>query len=866
MAAADVAALAYAGLYAKEGTRIDGWDNIVALHSEALTAVYPKSEGPGVMFGVSPNGRRRLEDIAPDGHSTGLAVDIDEGLPSIEPTLALHRALKARDITHIVQWRYAAEESTYKVHLLLPYSQRYPVLDPHHVLDVQRDITRKLLEGVAKADYSTAKSAGVVFCMTRRPGNPHAPTQIVHTGANALDLVAMSPPSQMATRRRRRLATKEDSNAECDAIRRELEVHTWIESKGAWDVTCPVGHGDDYTSKTHLYPNGRISCMAGKCFGKPLAWFISHLDPEAQDRINAAASATLKIELRQNTAPSVTLDVARDQIRAALAATRPVEGTATVVQVSTGAGKTHAVAQYLDAYAAPFEGESDSSGLSAVLAVPTNALLYEVEGRLKVPHQRQVGVLAVLNDDGTPACRKHDAAKALQNSGGNVHRLMCGHCEYRDGCAAREGTSIGTGSLVVTNHALMTTAASVFHDRGRHPLLVWDESPRWVQQATIEHRDIDWLVEEFKQEAKPSRPLWEQVMDVSLYPDRYRAAVRPVVEFVRVFRKQPKGRIVIDDAIREWAKLPYHHAMLARGLMVCGKKVTADPAADFRTLMEDSHRLNRSEAGFDGMRPEMQQRVLRGERVFAGIATMLGPRAVAFNFETHVKVAALTDDALLYRERGGIVLDATANLQELKALRPDANVVTLRVQDHGDTQRYLVHAVGLSRTALKKRPDTIDDAVTHAKGAVTRWARSPSGPDRAPKTVVFCYRSEVSRVKAQWPEAEVAYYGNTRGYDRYFQEGFDAFVTIGDPMANIGVLAMQWTVLHEREPDDEDTEFRAYVKATAAAEAAQAHGRARSPQRKKGDGGRLHLHYGTIAPAGWDLENTMVEPLTLPEP
>jgi hypothetical protein len=850
--------LVYAGRFGVVGTPIESFKDLIELTNDATKVTFAKGEGPAVMTAFTANHRRRNEDFNEESVVTGLVIDLDEGVPDMAPIRGLVDWLKRRDIAYHLQWRKA--ETTYKVHLILPYAEPTQAKDPVTIREQQAALTARLIPAGIQFDYATTKAAGLCYLMTPRPGQTAQVYTEVHFGANALDFVTMYPPWLQGETRRKR--SRAEATAETTLLLGAIEVNEWVESKGAWDITCPIGHGDDYRSKTYLYPNGVISCMAGRCQGKPLAWFLSHLDEGVRNEIIASSITPLKVELAR-VETKVTLTKAHSDMHEALADNRAIEGHATVVQVSTGAGKTRAIAEYLNAYSAPFEGERTASGLSAVLAVPTNALLREVEPRLTIPHIRKFGVLAVLNDDGTPACKKHTVAKTLQESGGNIHRLLCGHCEFKEGCPARDNATVGDGSLTLTNHALMPTVARDLLEKGRHPLLVWDESPQWVDTGNITLKDLDWLTTEFDREANPPRTseaMLDAMVDVRLFPDRYRAAVRPVLEALRWIRTYWNGVLNCGEYVRRWAGVSTNRIVLAKARDATGTEASGDPWKDLMACFADATMLNRSEMGYDGMRPDTQQRVLRAERIMRTLGLMAGEDAVLVVEPHHVSISSLTASGSLFRRYGGVVLDATANLAELRRLRPDLRAVTLRVADAGSTERYLQHLPGLDRKSLKHRPERLSQCVDHAKMSVARWAKA--GRVEV-KPVVFTYMAHSKVVKTLWPEAEVGYFGNTRGYDRFFQEGFNTFITIGDPITNLSALALQWRVLTGAVPVSSDSEWQRYVSASAESELAQAHGRARNPQVLKGPGGRIHMHYGRKVPAGWDSETTRVDPVSL---
>lgn len=847
---ADFKAFAFAGRFATKGESLTGWDQYIQLHDEALNTQFEKGNGPGIMHAISETGGRQTQDVS---HITALCIDIDTQAIDPNPFFSVCDWLKNNDIAYLAQWRDAGY--TYKFHLVLPLAQAYPVYDGKAVREFRIELFERVLRGKYVADNAPAAVNQLLYTYTMRPG-ALSPDQEYHFGSKALDMVGMYPPSvQRAARKRRVVGTESDATAEAHILKKVLTIYEWVESKGAWDVKCPVDHGEDYHSKTYLYPSGHISCMAGKCQGKPTAWFISYLPEELQTEVLDAGAHRLRNELAQRTMQFVPLDAANAKINEALHATSPVERHATCIQVSTGAGKTHAIAKHLNSYSAPYEDESVSSGKTAVLALPTNSLLDEVRNRIHIPHRRMVGVLAVLDNDGKPACKKYEQAKKVQEAGGNVHRLLCSHCQYRDDCEARKGTKTGTGSLITTNHALMTTAATEFHSKGRHPLLIWDESPKWVQTATLNNRDVEWLLHEFDKEARPLKDVLASMIEVKLFSDRYRIAVRPLLEIVRKIISAPVGQYKPSDVATMWAKTPVNRVISMRGLSAVGLE-PQEPWADVIACFTNAFRLNTIEMGFDGMRSDTQEKVLRAERIMNALSVMSGEDCVVHRAEYFLVVASLTPEASLFREYGGIVLDATANIAELTALRKDTSITRIYVQDAGSVERYVVTTPGLSRTALAADTSTLAKTVDNAKKQAAKWARGQN--ILKPKVAIFTYKDRVEEVQRLWPEADVAYYGNTRGYDRWFQEGFDIFITIGDPISNLGSLALQWTVLTGNAPVDGDVSFQAYVAASAESEAAQAHGRARDPQAKRGAGGRLHMHFGTRIPAGWSFDNCRV--------
>lgn len=599
--------------------------------------------------------------------------------------------------------------------------------------------------------------------------------------------------------------------------------------------------------------------MAGRCQGKPLAWFLSHLPREDQVNLTELATQAVQAGLDAAVRDEVSLSEVSDGINSALASTRAIDADATVIQVSTGAGKTRAVVNYLNNYSAPFEDESERSGRTSVMAVPTNALLAEVQQRIRIPHTKRVGALAVLNDDGTPACKKYDIAKDLQTRGGNIHRLLCAHCEFKEDCAARTGTSTGLGAMTITNHSLLPSVTNTLLAAGRHPLIVWDESPKWVQQSVINLRDLQWILSEFREADERRKDPIRALVEVGLFTEAYHEAINPVLRLLEhllspTYACQQYSVAAAADRLFSYRA---NRTMLDIALRATKLAPSGSSWNDMRNAFSKAYRLNTVEMGFDAMRNDTRQRVLRMETLVDNISKMLGDDAIVIKSETHLSVASLTADATLFRSAGGVILDATANMSELRSLRPDLRSVELRVEDAGVSDRYLVYTEGLSRKQILLN---LGAAVDHAKRAVRRWAKAQDDMD-SPKVAVFTYKSAVSMVRALWPEAEVGYFGNVRGYDHFFQDGYDAFITLGDPIPNLDAMRLQWTVLNGDMVDRGG--YENYVAAAAAAECAQAHGRARSPQAKLGTGDRLHMHFGKLPPTGWDSKNTQIESLAM---
>jgi hypothetical protein len=199
-----------------------------------------------------------------------------------------------------------------------------------------------------------------------------------------------------------------------------------------------------------------------------------------------------------------------------------------------------------------------------------------------------------------------------------------------------------------------------------------------------------------------------------------------------------------------------------------------------------------------------------------------------------------------------VLLDAAANVEELRAVRSDLHVERIDVDDAGDAERTLLFAKHTTRTALldpKKRADLLGVWL----GAVLERLTAR----RAQRPVFVVYKTLKKELAAHpalvaWLEADprrevrMAHFGALRGSNRF--KRCDAVVTLCDPWLNGDDVTGRAERLGLDEPS--------YRVALTAAELGQAHGRSRSVRRAR----RLtHVHVGRLVPDGWT--QAAVEPL-----
>lgn len=637
---------------------------------------------------------------------------------------------------------------------------------------------------------------------------------------------------------------------------------------GKCPCKCPF-HPEDRLGalSTIVYKSGHIHCSHARCAGHTQQEFLAKI-PGSKHLLGDFPSS-IQLYLAGLRTEKVSVAEAHTRILATLTSAKAHERDASVIKVTTGAGKTAAVAEFLNGYSAPrYDDETGDllPGRSAFLAVPTNALLREVDKRLNVDHRVVTGVLSVLNDDGSPACQKHTIAKRLQSSGGDVHRLLCEECEYKEGCPARLGASRGGGALTLTNHACLPALVRAAARDGLTPLVVWDESPPFVETVTLLKKDLAWFLEQFDLEDDTRRPVTPaRLAQFDLFSERFRIAWRPLMEVLRGF--VGRGADGLGASVAGYTATRLYESQIHRAETTVGAAEGAgDPWTRIWRVAAAAYRVNKPELMYDKMPESAQAHIDRGARIQKTLEMLLGEASEASLKEVlgGYTLSRITPHGLLWRDFGGVIMDATASEADLRALRPDMTIEDIAVKDAGtsgddETKRLLVPTTGLARTVLKAWPveggKRLEHVVEHLRKALKEQRKKL---DRDLKVLVVTYKSEVETIKnmvqgIDFAAFDVRYYGNIRGYDAWFQDGYDAVVTIGDPFSNMDATDAAYDLLGVK-----DMERFAYSQLNADAELGQAHGRGRAPQRKKRDGFRYGLHYGKRVPAGWDAENTII--------
>lgn len=837
----------------------NSWEDYVRENNTLANTTLPKTSAPGIYHGRVREGRRTADAIV---ECSALVIDSDKDLLSESDRTALVDSLKGH--------RFFFASRRGKFHLVLPFKE--PITTPTEIHPRREFALTHFAKRLQRTlDFTTSHINSILHPYTRLPEMLESESVFVASSVEGepLDLdnlLAEGGYRARPARARQGYVQETPKQAEgfTSELLKALDKRGLLYDRGPLSdrrsIRCPF-HPDDSrgpgdTSTILFTESNWIHCSHNRCYWKHQPDYWRELGISSGN-IPVAVTALLEASVT----PRVSLDDAGRQIRKALMAAKPYEHTATVVRVTAGAGKTRAVAEYLDTYCTPkWDSETGDviAGRTAFLATPTNALMREVSTRIGVEHRKATGVLAVIDSGGNPLCAKWATAKRLQEAGGDVHRLMCAKCEVRESCGARSGCVTGDGALTLTNHTLLPSLVRASVEAGKVPLIVWDESPSFVEVRRLTFAELEWLLDRFDHEDDPrSRVSLARLADVGLFGDRYRVAMRPLIEVLRRMR----GGASWQDALVEYGATRLAESQLNRAESLLNLTAGGDTETRVKRVARGARRVNAADMAFDSMTEENQALVLRAESVVGALGVLVGAgegEVRIFPQPGALEFAVVTESGRLWRDFGGVVLDATAPVHDLLALRRDASVVDIAVEDAGESVRVMQFTPGIGRRSL----GMWDEGRRLLKfGEIAAESASWVGkfPGK-PKVLVLSYKTFLPEILAVMRERfgdgvdlEGHHYGDTRGYDGWFQRGFDVFVTVGDPYANIVSEDRAYELLGIESAGVSIDDYCAY---RARAEAAQAHGRGRDPVRKKTSGARVHLHFGRLPPLGWDAENT----------
>ena len=640
----------------------------------------------------------------------------------------------------------------------------------------------------------------------------------------------------------------------CLALVRAFEVDGLVihHREGKTVVRCPTEAkhttgvtGDTSTVILHGSREGTFHCSHGHC-RRSAAQTEALLSPKARAvLLESRAEAGVRrlqaqlAEQQQVKVKVVTLDEVGTEIARVIKAWTP--GKLVVLIVTVGGGKTLA-----SILALVEKG-------SGIYSAPTHRLADEVEEafmRKGAAVQRRRGVLRAVDGAGVPLCSRYPVAAEIQKSGGSVPMLLCARCPEKAGCKARVPKG-GDGGVAIVPHAMLPAA------RKNRPKLVTiiDESPALMEEVELSRAQLmeakllldgEFLFETFE----PGYTKAMQVL-IGVLLAMKGGTVSPV-DAASAYTYSAEGRLALDTALNHLARplisgdqpkvdgvLNHVLALVKEYAKASTEGVraasTGKPLADADTNDSEVIRVSR---GLKLLKP------LRG---FA--KRVVDEGLTAFRWREGklvIKVRSTVADDIA--SHGGILLDATPDLAELRALRPDLEVVHLSVADGALVRRQAIYKARASRKQLLRNRKPVWELVTPwlkealdraRQAGVTRLLlvtylpiaqglESGTGPCAA----------AIQAWKNEGRELGIGHYGGLLGLNQW--KNFDGCATIGDPWGSKPVVEERAEELGE----DPEVAQRTF----AARELEQAHGRLRAPTRSA----PAHLwHFGTVAPLGW---------------
>lgn len=613
-------------------------------------------------------------------------------------------------------------------------------------------------------------------------------------------------------------------------------------------------------------------------------------------------------------APSQSATEAAETLRATLADTAP---GLRIVRVTEGAGKTRAAIEVLRQRAvAVGDRERIDSRMKTLYVAPTHAVAAEVATALRGMRGVYLrGVLAVRRadgggGDGTHACDYHVPLSRLSAARHAVATWCDGFgqgrngasapCPRREGCEARARAELplggeGTPAVMITVHAMIAQGLAW---AGTEALVIIDEDPQALEAAALTRAELDAASGAEHMLARSER--WRVPLMRALAAGLERGELPTGAGALGEVFARGHAALLEDVSwvaqVEEFAgdrieALTSETLVWAFGLMSAyARRVDDNGTERWRRRAAWAPRLSRTEHArvFAGVASE---RAVEASRVHGLVARLLAGvvRDAPFGARLHAERAVAAVEvapgdgsrrvlravmaspavcAALARQGPTVLLDATADVEVIRAIAGDARVpvVDLRVADGAPVARRLLYWAGASRkTAL-------DGGLVRWGEGVERYLRAglAAAIDRGGRSVVVftwkpladCLRAAlagdvgadpialqvVADARARGAELAVGHYGDARGRNDW--ASCDALVSLGDPRPNVGASRAVAAVLGLGEAS------RAIYERATAAEVSQVSGRLRAPWRTAP---AVHVHVGTVAPASWGAAAEVLE-------
>lgn len=627
---------------------------------------------------------------------------------------------------------------------------------------------------------------------------------------------------------------------------------------------CPLAHEhtehDHSDTSTVVLDEGSLVCQRGgghlrgrmeEARNAMPASVQHYFDTAGQARLRAM----LEDEQPQPRGREEAAQLLEETIRTAVCA----PGEVLVVQAPTGLGKSHATR------AAAATGED-----AWLLTGPSHRLLEQNRDAFQATHQQPAslrrGVLRVLNEDGTPACKLFALALRVQEAGASVPEVLCKGCPHEKDCIAIKTEA--PERVEFLPHAMMQQRLKKKDYAAR---IVADETPALLRPVHLGPSDFQRLhraahtkvaaerapfVGSWRTVVRPWLAIMRAVMECGGLAEATRAALNnehgdeliAAAVFRATTRRGEKRRV--RDAEREArfhqlreaipSTLGEDFAKACAAMVLCGR-----PRLSEKTRLEDCDANEQA---------RLIALLSSANALYATAEAWQAVRGDARGVRCH----ALTSEARTLRSHGGVVLDATPTLPLLEAVFPKVRVVRIGAADGAACTREIHYREGATRSQWSPRGGMVrwDRVLAVLEQALARLRKAD-----AKRVLVVTYTNietalnsaPPAKVKAaleafcgEGREIAFRHYGpGIRGLDEW--SAFDAFVTLGDPWADVdGVHEL--CAAANADPERVSVAF-------ARADLAQAHGRARDPQRTTP---ATHLHYGAIAPEGWSASNTTI--------
>lgn len=616
--------------------------------------------------------------------------------------------------------------------------------------------------------------------------------------------------------------------------------------------------------------NGARSTVSRWCNGQEYTGYASlrRLAPAVADALDAMADGTEARVLAQLAVPPAQLIPAGEAVPGIQAAVCDAYGVV-LIEATPGTGKTQAVTDH--ARSLPPIEDRAAPGARIGVSAPQHRLARQTAAKVT----RSLHLFSppsLLGEDGRPVCVYAESAKHLAGGGQSVRYEFCRGrgkfpCEHSGTCPAEEGREGDERANLIT--AVHGLARQLRAEIGVQGTLVIDEPGEVLFTERVTLDDLD----------RATRYL-------DAFVDRYARAIAPALAAWRAWVAElgpvdADELISLEDAIRTSTHAIDEQLLSAAVLDPEGYDIpeaVVQSAAGAIEPTAKSHAPPLTRRAVDQAKgsPSFAAEVGRASRVldilWRGLSERI-PFACRLDERSGDRACTVTgpnrDLAIALAHQGPVViLDASARVHVAaitKFLGGHApTYLRFAVADGAPITRTILAAGSATRHGWMNRGVPEWAPITAALRAALAHARSSKSVGLMTwKTVAVALRHTLNPSEAtakEWPhgaraleravdtlrpvlasftgELIVGHYGAVEGLDH--MADCDGTITLGDPRPNLG--------------DERDkAEYLALnlegrLDELAAAELEQAHGRLRTPHRRRPG---WQLHVGGVVPGGW---------------